>query len=41
MVSGQVVVVEDSNVEDGVVGAEAQVEDGAHADGLDSEVVLV
>jgi hypothetical protein len=41
MVSGQVIVVEDSNVEDGIVGAEAQIEDGAHADGLHSKVVLV
>ncbi len=41
MVSGQIVVVEDANVKDGVVCAEAQVEDGAHADGLDGKVVFV
>ena len=41
MVSRQVVVVEDSDVEDCVVGAQAKVEDGAQADGLHGEVVFV
>jgi hypothetical protein len=41
MVSGQVVVVEDADVEDGVIGAQAQVEDGAQANGLHGQVVLV
>ena len=41
MVSSQVIVVEDPDVEDGVVGAETKVEDGAEADRLQREVVLV
>ena len=41
MVPCQIVVVEDSDVKDCVVGAEAQVEEGAQADGFDGKVVLV
>jgi hypothetical protein len=39
--SGQVVVVENPDVEDGVVSAEAKVENGAKTDCLHGEVVLV
>ncbi len=41
MVSSQVVVIEDSDVKDCVVGAQTQVEDGAQAYGLHSKVVFV
>ena len=41
MVSSQVIVIQDPNVEDGVVGAETKVEDGAEANGLQRKVVLI
>jgi len=41
VVSSQVVVIEDSDVKDCVVGAQTQVEDGAQTYGLHSKVVFV
>ena len=38
MIGGEVVIVEDPDVEDGVVGADAHVADGQQAEGLDESI---